>query len=184
MRSRVAAVAVVAPARGRGHDVAMMWRAVGRFLGRLARRVMAKRRVRQAGGIVFRGRGAGLRVLVVTARRHPERWVLPKGTVERGESPEAAALREVREEAGIAGSVIGPAGRVDFNSKQGRVRLDYFLIRYARQVDGGGEDREMQWCAVEDAIRLLTYASARRVVLEAYPAMVGRGGRSGVRGGT
>lgn len=35
-----------------------------------------------------------------------EGWVLPKGTVEKGESHEATALREVKEEAGVNGTIV------------------------------------------------------------------------------
>ena len=38
------------------------------------------------------------------------KWGLPKGHVDPGESPEAAALRELHEEAGYSGSVMGLVG--------------------------------------------------------------------------
>ena len=132
---------------------------------------MAKRQrtIRQAGAIVFRGGADELRVLVISARRNRKRWVLPKGTVKRSEAPADAALRELWEEAGIRGRVVGRVGTAAYQTADGRVECDYFLIRYTRQYEGEGEGREQRWCAVEDAISLLTYATARRAVLEAYP---------------
>lgn len=123
----------------------------------------------QAGGIVFRSEKGEPRVLIVTARRRRKRWVLPKGTVEDGEEPSDTALREVREEAGVTGTIVGHAGTAKYNTRQGRVQVEYYLIRYRRAVDGGDEERRTRWCAVEDAIRMLTYASARRVLLQAHP---------------
>ena len=41
---------------------------------------------------------------------HQGKWGLPKGHVDPGESPEHAALRELHEEAGYHGSVIGLVG--------------------------------------------------------------------------
>ena len=41
---------------------------------------------------------------------HNGKWGLPKGHVETGESPEAAALRELAEESGHTGSVMGLVG--------------------------------------------------------------------------
>jgi 8-oxo-dGTP pyrophosphatase MutT (NUDIX family) len=138
--------------------------------------------VRQAGGIVVRGDGDRERVLVVTARRSRKRWVLPKGSVERDETPAAAALREVQEEAGVTGRIVCPAGRVAFPADDGQVRIDYFLIDYTARHESAGEQREVRWLAVEDALRRLTYASARRVLLEAYPRIAERWGVGAGRG--
>ncbi len=53
-----------------------------------------------AGAIVFRDDGA---VLLVKRGRAPSAgtWSLPGGRIEQGETPEAAAVREVREETGL-----------------------------------------------------------------------------------
>ena len=98
--------------------------------------------------------------------------MLPKGMIEPGERPSAAALREVREEAGVTGKVCGRAGVVEYNALIGRVRVEYFLIEYRGETNGRVEKRNVKWCAVEDAIQLLTYASARRVLLEANGKIV------------
>ena len=57
--------------------------------------------VRAAGGVVENSRGE---VLFIELRG---RWDLPKGHIEKDESSRDAALREVKEETGIRGSVIG-----------------------------------------------------------------------------
>jgi bis(5'-nucleosidyl)-tetraphosphatase len=51
-----------------------------------------------AGVAVVRESIDGVRFLLLRAYRH---WDFPKGLVERGEDPLAAAVREVREEAGL-----------------------------------------------------------------------------------
>ena len=62
-----------------------------------------------AGGVVAREAGGERRYLLVRASRDPG-WVLPKGHIERGETPEQAAVREVAEEAGISIEITGLAG--------------------------------------------------------------------------
>lgn len=54
-----------------------------------------------AGGVVFNEEGS---VLLIFRRGY---WDLPKGKVDRGESIEAAALREVREETGLTQLFLG-----------------------------------------------------------------------------
>ena len=52
-----------------------------------------------AGGLVARNTAAGREFLVIHRRRYGD-WCLPKGKLHPGETPEQAALREVREETG------------------------------------------------------------------------------------
>lgn len=59
-------------------------------------------RIDAAGGIVTDPNG---RLLVFFRRGH---WDLPKGKIDPGETPEQAALREVREETGLAALTLGP----------------------------------------------------------------------------
>src|SRR3989441_12466507 len=58
------------------------------------------KRAQSAGGVVFRRDGGAPRILLL--KHSSGKWMLPKGTIEEGETPEAVALREVREETGIA----------------------------------------------------------------------------------
>lgn len=55
---------------------------------------------RSAGAVVVRQSGGDWRFLILRAYRH---WDFPKGLIEPGESPLAAARRETREETGLAG---------------------------------------------------------------------------------
>jgi len=57
--------------------------------------------IRAAGGAVWRRSGEGPIEVVLIHRASYDDWSLPKGKVERGETDEIAAVREVEEEAGV-----------------------------------------------------------------------------------
>jgi 8-oxo-dGTP pyrophosphatase MutT (NUDIX family) len=61
-----------------------------------AQKVEKMKRTESAGGVVINRRGE---ILVVS--QHGTSWSLPKGRIEAGEDPMAAARREIYEEAGI-----------------------------------------------------------------------------------
>ncbi|MFY9574235.1 MAG: NUDIX domain-containing protein, partial [Blastocatellia bacterium] len=66
-----------------------------------------------AGGVAFRNRKGRIEVALISVG--PEnRWQLPKGIVDKGESTEQAAIREVREEAGVNTEVIERIDKVEY----------------------------------------------------------------------
>lgn len=116
-----------------------------------------------AGGVVFREG----RVLLVRAKPAPHDWVLPKGHIEQGEAPAETAVREVREEAGVEAAPGAEAGVLEFVSpKSGRVRSLYFVMRYVRDT-AREDDREIRWCAIEEALRLIEFDDMRDLIRKA-----------------
>lgn len=124
-------------------------------------------RVEQAGGIVFRRDGDDVTVLLVRSKKDPSIWVFPKGHIEPGETADAAALRETREEAGVDGEVLGRVGApLEFMSGIEPVRVRYFLIRATGTVPPA-ERREKRWFSIDDARRALSFESARELMADA-----------------
>jgi len=123
--------------------------------------------VSEAGAIVVRGDGAARRVLLVTAKRNNREWIFPKGHIESGETPESAALREAREEAGITGRVLSHAGTLDFKLGADIVRVQYVLVAHERDVPSD-EHRERVWLGVDDALARLSFDNARSLLREAW----------------
>jgi len=134
-----------------------------------------------AGGLVYRRRAAGCEV-VLAGRRHARSrkivWTIPKGHLEPGESSEAAALREVREETGIEAMVEDRLGDVTYwfarQDEDGRAvrifkRVRFFLMRATggRFADRDAEMDDVRWFPVADAERTVGYENERALVRRA-----------------
>jgi diadenosine hexaphosphate hydrolase (ATP-forming) len=116
-----------------------------------------------AGGVVARLDAGRPRYLLVRARRDPTQWVFPKGHVEPGETSEQAAVREVREEAGVRARILEPLDRIVL--PEGEVLL--YLMRYEGDAEGA-EGREVVWCDPDDAHRRLRFPESRRALSRAH----------------
>ena len=71
--------------------------------------------------------------LIVEASKTRGLWVLPKGHIEPGETAEAAAVREVEEEAGVRAAIVALAGESEYPAPGKPVRTIFFLMRYLKQ---------------------------------------------------
>ncbi|HZR25621.1 MAG TPA: NUDIX domain-containing protein [Vicinamibacterales bacterium] len=116
-----------------------------------------------AGGIVVRGDNPA-RVLLVRAKPAPHDWVLPKGHIDPGETPEQTARREVIEEAGVEGHVERYVDLLEFDSPRGEhVSCAYYLMRFEREVSAH-EDRQIRWATFEEALRLIRFDNTRSLI--------------------
>jgi 8-oxo-dGTP pyrophosphatase MutT (NUDIX family) len=129
-----------------------------------------------AGGAVFRKTVDGLMVALISVG-DPPRWQLPKGLVDAGETPEAAAVREVREEAGIDATQAGLIEKVEYwyQSKRGNERIRYhkfvnFFLMWYEAGDVSLHDNEVneaRWFPVAEAVQALAFRSERTIVQRA-----------------
>lgn len=122
--------------------------------------------VMAAGGVVRRSSGGRVEVAIVRRSRHGGDRVLPKGHVERGETLESAAVREVREEVGCEATPIELAGVSSHDVPEGRKYVVYWLMDHVRDVPrvGDGEVEDVEWLPFEDALDRLTYPNERDVL--------------------
>jgi 8-oxo-dGTP pyrophosphatase MutT (NUDIX family) len=129
-----------------------------------------------SGGAAFRFENQNYELAIISVNPS-RRWQLPKGLIDAGETPEIAALREVREEAGIETELLAPIEVIEywyFGDQRGeRVRfhksVHFFLLAYR----GGAVENhdtevvEARWVKAEDAIEMLAFKSEKAVVEKA-----------------
>jgi 8-oxo-dGTP pyrophosphatase MutT (NUDIX family) len=98
---------------------------------------------------------------------------LPKGHPDGEETAEQAALREVREEAGVECELIEKLGEVSYRYERKARKIAkvvaFFLMEY-RSGDVADHDHEIEeayWLPLERAAAELTYAGEREMVRRA-----------------
>ena len=140
-----------------------------------------------AGAVVVRRLKGRWWVAAIRPGGKPEGiWALPKGQVAPGDSTEATALREVAEETGLEGRVVGKLGDTRYvytESWEGgsgeRVFkvVSFFLVRYSGgrlgelPAEFRHEVAEVRWLALAEAPRLLAYAGEREMAEKALAAL-------------
>lgn len=126
-----------------------------------------------AGGIVFRmDAGQPLYLLI---RDSYKNWGFPKGHVEQGEQPEAAALREVKEETGLIDLTIrAPIDTIDwFFRFRGRLihKVCHFYLMETAEATTSPQRAEgitaCRWTRFEEAQSLISYGNARELLRRA-----------------
>jgi 8-oxo-dGTP diphosphatase len=128
--------------------------------------------VRAAGGLLFRRRGEGSVEVVLVHRPAYDDWTFPKGKLHRGETEEAAAVREVEEETGLRAQPVRDLGTSSYHDSHGRPKtVRYWEMAPIEGVLGpANEIDDARWIPLEDAARLLTYARDRELLARAVPA--------------
>ncbi|HEY8712759.1 MAG TPA: NUDIX hydrolase [Thermoanaerobaculia bacterium] len=127
---------------------------------------------------------ASQRVLLHHHRRL-DRWLQMGGHVEHGESALEAALREGREESGLADLVLLSDGAFDIDvhavpSAKGEPDHAHFDIRYVARTSHPesimidlAESNELAWVELDRAIPLMNEEASRRAVLKIRKMLAG-----------
>lgn len=128
-----------------------------------------------AGGVVYRTERANTQVALTArrTRRGEVVWGLPKGGIDEGESREEAAIREVREEAGLEAEIEHDLGEIRYFYVWEGVRVRKVVHFYLMRATGGDVSRhddemeEARWFPLATAIRTAAYRGEREVLKRA-----------------
>ncbi len=124
-----------------------------------------------SGGVIFRRQGDDFEVALISVKGG-KNWCLPKGIVDRGETPEITAVREVREESGLSGRIIDSLGDITYwyyiqgENAKCRKTVHFYLMEYESgntsqhdfEVDGA------EWFCIDAAIDRISFKGDKEIL--------------------
>jgi len=125
-----------------------------------------------AGGLVIDDAGSPTRGVLIAHRLRGGRlaWTFPKGHVEKGETTQAAATREVAEETGLTARVLAPLGTLDYWFVADARRIHKWVHHFVL-VDPTGElstsdveVEQVEWVPLTDMARRLRHREEKALV--------------------
>lgn len=132
-----------------------------------------------AGGVVYKKEGEFVEVALVSTKRGKV-WTLPKGLIGEGETPEQAALREVKEESGLTGKIVDSLGEIKYwyyHKEQNttyRKTVHYFLMEYTSGSvkEHDWEVDEVAWFPIDMALSKVVYKGDKEILQRAKEKLV------------
>lgn len=125
-----------------------------------------------SGGIIFRrDQDGGVEILLIQDGK--DRWTIPKGHIEEGETAEETARREIAEEAGLKQvEILGWLGKIHFRYR----RLDKLVLMttqiYLVKAMGDTDDIKkedwmsgIKWFKFNDALDAIEYEDIGKLML-------------------
>ncbi len=136
---------------------------------------MTKREI-SAGGVVFKKEDSRVLWLVSQPKREGKKphWRLPKGIIEKNESSQEAALREVEEETGVKAEIGEKVGETTYFYTLKREKIFKIIIFYLMaflEENGQGVDKieieKIEWLPYQEAYTRLTFVAEKRILEKA-----------------
>jgi diadenosine hexaphosphate hydrolase (ATP-forming) len=125
-----------------------------------------------SGGIIFRhGKDGGIEILLIQDGK--DRWTIPKGHIEEGETAQQTTRREIGEETGLKNvDVLGWLGKIYFRyrriDKLVLMTTQIYLVRANGDTDAIKKEewmRGIEWFKFSDALEVIEYDDIRKLML-------------------
>ena len=151
--------------------------------GRKENKVSKVKREFSSGGVVYRKEKNGILWLVtrsMPSKEYPQAvWRFPKGWIDEGETTEAAALREVREEGGVEAKIIQKIETIKYfftTPDKNKILkfVTFYLMEWQEDLPEGfdGETSEIAWLNYEEADKKLAYNGEKQMLKKAEELLV------------
>lgn len=128
-----------------------------------------------AGGVVFKKENPPLWLVIRPSGS--DRWQLPKGRIDEGETLEEAAVREVAEEGGIKVKPVKKLGTSQyffvFKGKRIFKTVTYFLMEYLEDTQDGHDHEvdETLFLPFKEAYEKLTFKDDKEMLKKAEASL-------------
>lgn len=146
-----------------------------KYLGKRKPSIQEIVREPTSGGIVFRHPESGGDIEILLIQDAKDRWTIPKGHIEEGETAAQTARREIGEEAGLHDvDMLGWLGKIHFRYRRiDRLVLmttQIYLVRV--RTDGNEIKKEewmngIKWFSFNEALDLIEYEDIAKLMLKA-----------------
>jgi ADP-ribose pyrophosphatase YjhB (NUDIX family) len=125
-----------------------------------------------AGGIVYRKNKQG-QVEILLIQDSKDRWTIPKGHIEEGETAQETAVREIEEEAGLSDTaVISWLGKIHFRYRRMNTLVlmttQIYLVKAKGDTNAIKKEEWMKgikWFTFHDALENIEYEDIGKLML-------------------
>lgn len=126
-----------------------------------------------AGGIIFRRGQKDKKIEILLIQDAKDRWTIPKGHIEEGETAKVTAEREIKEETGLQEvKVLNWLGKINFRYRRGSslvlMTTEIFLVQALGNTDQIKPEDWMngiKWFPATEALDQIEYEDIGKIIL-------------------
>jgi 8-oxo-dGTP diphosphatase len=124
--------------------------------------------------VIYRKEGDAVEVVLVSVKEG-RNWCLPKGLMDKGETPEVTAVREVREESGLNGRIVDSLGDITYwyyiqeENIKCRKTVHFYLMEYISGSTAQHDEEvdSAEWFPLDTALQKISYKGDREILEKA-----------------